>query len=130
MTNMRDDALVPLTPNETHVDKEGYAVKASSGKAALVTAVNDDVLGVITDGKATAGFSTVAIAGAYGGTLKVKLDATPGTIVLGSRLAVTATGTFKLDPATGNRCVCARALESGVADELIEAVLTNPAVGS
>jgi hypothetical protein len=123
----RERAILPLTPNEDQRGKEGYAVKVASGKAALLTAATDMPIGVILDGENTDGKSSVAVCDAQSGTARVKLDGTPGTVVLGTYLAVTATGTFKADPGSGNRVVCARALETGSANELIEAAIFKPA---
>jgi len=117
--------LVSLTPTADHSDKRGFAVKASTGSAALIAAITDVPLGVITEGAPTSGKDSVAICGS-GLVVKVKLDATPGSVVLGSYLTTTATGTFVLDDAAGSRAVTARALEAGAANELIRAVLINP----
>lgn len=124
----RETAIIPVTPNEDHTGKEGYAVIAASGKAALSTAANDDLLGVLLDGEPATGKSSVAVAGGNVGTVRVKLHSTPGTVVLGTRLQLHTNGTFKADLATGARTVCARALESGAANELIEAVLLPPVI--
>jgi hypothetical protein len=124
-----EKAIVPMTPNEDQTLKEGYGVVASAGKAALCTGVQDEVFGVIMDGGPTTGKSAVAVAGS-GLVVHAKLDGTPGTVVAGSYLAITATGTFKLDPATGNRIRCARAIEAGSANELIKAVLVATVQGT
>ncbi|HYE29792.1 MAG TPA: hypothetical protein VEH27_00045 [Methylomirabilota bacterium] len=123
--NVREAAIIPMTPNEDHTGKEGYAVKVSSGKAALVTGTTDDVFGVILDGEATTGSSSIAlVSGGLPGTVSVKLDGTPGTVNIGTNLTITATGTFKA--ATTGAKQCARAVQSGAANELIEAVLYHP----
>ena len=120
----RQTAVIPMTPNEDHTGKEGYAVKVSSGKAALVTGDTDTPIGIILDGATTTGKSAVAVADATGGTVRVKLDGTPGTVAIGTYLKITATGTFKA--AVSGKTQCARALEVGAANELIEAVLHRP----
>ncbi len=120
----REMAVIPMTPNEDQRGKEGYAVKASSGKAALVTADTDMALGVILDGENTDGKTTLAVADACAGTVRVKLDAVPGTVAVGTYLTITATGTFK--QAVTGKTQCARALEAGAANELIEAALHKP----
>ena len=125
--HLRDNGVIPMTPNETHVGKEGFAVKVSSGKAALVTGATDIPIGVILDGEDTAGNSSVAVCELPGGTVRVKLDGTPGTVAVGTYLTITATGTFKADAGSGSRVQCARALQSGAANELIEAILFKPA---
>jgi hypothetical protein len=120
-----------MTPNEDHTGKEGYAVKAASGKAALCTAANDNALGVILDGEGTPGKSSIAILGGNCGVVRVKLAAAPGTVVAGTYLQLHTDGSFKADLGAGNaRAVCARALESGVANEQIEAVLLNVTIGA
>jgi len=120
----REVAVVAMTPNEDQAGKEGYAVKVSSGKAALCTADTDVPIGVVLDGEGTSGKSAVAVCDACAGTVRVKLDGTPGTVGMGTYLTISATGTFKA--AVSGKTQCARALESGSADELIEAVLHRP----
>lgn len=123
----RSNAILPIEPNETHVDKEGYAVKASSGKAALLTGATDLPIGVILEGSATTGKSSVALcAGGLKGTIRVKLGASPGTVALGTNLQVESGGTFIADAGSGSRVVCAQACESGSAGEFVEAVLFKP----
>lgn len=120
-------AVLPLAANEDHTGKEGCVVKALNGKAALITnGASDQPFGVILDGGTTAGKSSVAVCDACSGTVRIKLDATPGTVVLGTYLVPTNTGTVKADPGTGTRMVFARALEAGSANELIEALLFHP----
>lgn len=124
-------AVLPLAANEDHTGKEGYVVKVISGKAALVTnGATDQPLGIILDGASASGKSSVAVCDACPGTVRVKLDATPGTIAIGTYLVPTNTGTVKADPGTGSRMVFARALESGSANELIEAILFHPIAAS
>lgn len=121
----RDSQLLALTPTADHTGKEGYAVKNSSGSAALVSGATDTPIGVITDGSTTAGKDSVALPG-YSGTVKVKLNGTPGTVNAFTYLTIAADGTFKADAGTGSRVRFAQALESGSADELIEARLLEP----
>lgn len=114
--------------------KVGQAVYLAAGVATLLTsATANEPYGVIIAGAdtATEPSSIVPFAGAgAAGAVYGKLDATPGTIVAGSNLVVTATGTFILDPGTGARWTCAQAQESGVANELIEMILFKPVLGS
>lgn len=115
-----------MTPNETHVDKEGYFVKSSSaGVAALCTAATDIPVGCIVEGEATTGLSSIAVCDA-GEIVRVKVHSSTGTIIAGTYLTVTSTGTVIADAGSGNRVRVARALESGAANELIEAVLIYP----
>jgi len=123
---LRDNAILPLTPNESHALKEGYFVELSSGKAAIVNAATDVPFGVILKGEGTDGQDSIAIPHGFSGTVEVKLDGTPGTVVVGTVLTVTATGTVKADPGSGDRVQVAVALQAGAADELIEAALIKP----
>jgi len=121
----RDRAIIAMTPTADHSDYRGYAVVASAGSAALVTTpATDDVLGVILDGEATTGQDSIAVCGGNAGPVKVKLSASPGTVVAGTRLVLDGTtlGAAKAT-AGGARVEFARALESGSANELIEAIL-------
>jgi uncharacterized protein YaiE (UPF0345 family) len=120
----REVAVIAMTPNEDQTGKEGYAVKVSSGKAALCTADTDVPIGVVVDGEGTSGKSAVAVCDACTGTVRVKLNGTPGTVALGTYLTIASDGTFKA--AVSSKTQCARALESGSAGELIEAVLHRP----
>lgn len=119
----RSNAIIPVTPAEDHTGKEGYFVNAVAGEAALVTTKTDGPIGVILDGKTTAGQSSIALRGAgLSGTVKVKLNAAPGTVIFGTLLEIAADGTVKADGEdTGT--VVAIALESGSGGELIEAML-------
>jgi len=116
----RDTAIFALTPAADQTGKEGYAVKMVAGEAALSTAHNGN-FGVILDGETTTGKSTIASMAGASGTVKVKLDGTPGTIIIGSMLMVASGGTWKLH--TGSNNVSAVAMEAGTATELIEAAL-------
>ena len=122
--NTREEAIIAMTPNEDQRGKEGFAVKVSSGKAALCTAATDIPIGVIVEGENTDGTSSVQVADAGGKPVLVKLDGTPGTVAIGTYLTITATGTFKATTTATTQC--ARALQSGAANELIEAVLFRP----
>lgn len=121
----RSNAIFPLTPTADHTGKEGYFVLATG---ALVSSATSTLpLGCITEGQPTTGKDAVALHN-FAGTVKVKLGATPGSVVAGSSLVLQADGSTKLDPGTGARIRVARALEAGVAQELIEAVLVDPAI--
>ena len=113
----RDTAIFALTPNADQTGKEGYAVKISAGKAAISTAHNGN-FGVILDGEATTGKSTIASMAGASGTVKVKLS---GTVALGGLLMVHTDGTWKAHTSTNN--VSGVAMEAGTATELIEAAL-------
>jgi hypothetical protein len=121
---VRDKAIITLAPTADHSEKRGFFVLATG---ALPAAATDIPLGCVVDGENTDAVDTVATA-AFGGTVKVKLSASPGTVSVGTYLVLDGTtlGAVKADPGTGSRVRVARALESGVADELIEAYLVEP----
>jgi hypothetical protein len=124
----RDNAIVTLTPAADLTGKEGYFVRADSAeKAALIDSATDLPLGVVLEGATTAGKCSVAVAaGGFRGTVRLKLDAAPGTVKTGAWLQTTASGTAKADAGSGSRVLAAQALESGAANELIEAALFKP----
>jgi hypothetical protein len=127
MSQPRTNTIIPITPAVDHSGKEGYAVKIVSGEAAIVTNINDAPIGVIVEGADTDGKDSVALIGAgLSGTVLVKLGTSPGTVNLGTYLEIKSDGTFKADAGTSGT-VCALALESGVAGELIEAALLTTA---
>lgn len=120
-------ALLALVPTADHSNYEGFFVKLSGGSAALVTSASDDVFGVIVDGQPTSGQDSIALSyGGFAGTLHVKLAASPGTVSKGTLLELTATGAVKASTGTAGTIIVAQALESGAANELIEAILVRP----
>jgi hypothetical protein len=127
-TIARENGIVALTPAADQTGKEGYLVDVDSNeKATLIDATTDLPFGVILEGAATTSKSSIATAaGGFKGTVRLKLDATPGTVKTGTLLQTTGTGTVKADAGSGSRVLIAQALESGAANELIEAVLFKP----
>ena len=124
----RESQLLSLTPTADHSGLEGYAVKNSSGNAALIVSATATVpIGVITEGNATTGKDSIALPG-FNGTVKVKLSSSPGTVNAFTVLQIAADATAHADAGTGARILFAVALEAGAADELIEARLINPIV--
>lgn len=119
---VKTDRIIALTPTADHTGKEGYAVKNSSGSAALGSAVTDVPIGVITEGATTAGKVSVALQG-FKGTVRVKLGSSPGSVVAFSNLEMGTNGTFNIASGTTGRIIAGYALETGAANELIEAVL-------
>jgi hypothetical protein len=113
----RDTAIFALTPAADQTGKEGYAVKIVAGEVAISTAHNGN-FGVILDGEATTGKSTIASMAGASGTVKVKLS---GTVALGEKLMIHTDGTWKAHTSTNN--VSGMAMEAGTATELIEAAL-------
>lgn len=121
----RESQVLALTPTADHTGLEGYAVKNSSGSAALTSGVTDVPIGVIVEGTTTSGKDSVALVG-FAGTVKVKLHSSPGTVNAFTFLEVSATGAAKAASATTGNIVFAQALEAGSAGELIEARLVEP----
>lgn len=119
-----ENLLVSLEANEDHTSKEGYAVKHSSGKAALQTSDTAlDTSGVITDGAESGKNSSVALLG-FGGRVYVKLHSTAGTVTAGvTKLGTHTDGTFKATASTKN--AVAVALEDGANSALIAARLLS-----
>lgn len=129
-----DMSVIPLAVgnSEDHSLKKGHFVKLSSGSAIAITSATADLpIGVVVDAGKSSDGTPDSVAVSAGGVIPfVKLSATPGSVVAGSYLVLDGTtlGTVKLDPATGTRVRVARALESGAANELIKAVLIDPAI--
>jgi hypothetical protein len=120
----RANSIIPITAAADHTGLEGYFVEIASGKAAVVNAVTDIPLGVIVQGDVADGKDSIAVPGGIAGTVKVKLGG--AVTAIGAFLTVTTAGTVITDAGSGARVQVARALETGAADELIEAVLINP----
>ncbi|MDR2429580.1 MAG: hypothetical protein LBD14_01535 [Puniceicoccales bacterium] len=69
----------------------------------------------------------IAIPGGAAGTYTVKLAASPGAVAPGTTLVSNGDGTVKALPtAAGTYLALARAVETGAASELVEAVLLPP----
>jgi hypothetical protein len=115
----RDNAIFAMTGATDLSDKEGYAVKIVGSTVALATA-DTGIFGVVLDGEATTGKSTIASMAGASGTVKVKLG---DTVALGGNLKVHTDGKFRAHTTTLN--VSAVAMEAGVVDDLIEAALTT-----
>ena len=124
----RSIAVIPITPAASLLGLEGYFVLPSGAVVTSATAAAP--YGVVTEGFDVGNFKSSVAVAAFGGTVKVKLSATPGSVVAGSYLVLDGTtlGAVKLDPGTGARIQVARAVESGAAGELIEAFLINPVI--
>ena len=119
----RTAAITPMTPNEDHTGKEGYLVKYSSGKAAINDSATVPALGVILDGEATTGRSSIGWLGALSGTVRMRAGA---AVTAGSLVIQINDGTIKDDTGSGGRVVVGRAVESGVAGENLEVVPCTP----
>lgn len=117
-----------ISVNNGSEDQSGARGRFVQTSGALVTAATGQVpLGVLTDGGVANARSAVCVSGS-GHIAKVRLSATPGTVNVGTFLTLTANGTVAADAGTGARVQVARALESGAANELIDAVILPTAV--
>lgn len=119
-------AILALAPITDHSGKEGHFVEPSGAGVEVVNSATDIPLGVILDGEVVGGRDSVAIPGGFPGTCHVKLGSNPGAVVRGAYGVLNDDGTVKLDPGEGARVRVCRFLESGAADELVEAVLIDP----
>lgn len=117
---------MPATHVADWTGLDGYFVETAAGVDSVVNAATDVPLGVITEGLAKK--SSIALQH-FAGVVKVKVTGTsPGTITRGTYLTVKSDGTVQADAGTGARVRVARALEAGVANELIDAYLLEPQV--
>ena len=120
----RIEAIIPSTHTADFTGLDGYFVETAAGVDTIVNAATDIPLGCILEGLPRQ--STIATQN-FHGVVKVKVAATtPGTIVRGTYLTLRADGTVQADAGTGARVRVARALESGAANELIDAYLVEP----
>jgi hypothetical protein len=125
-----ENAIITLPAGADQTNKEGYLVDVDANeKATLIDATTDIPFGAILEGAAANGRSSIAVAaGGFKGTVRLKLGAAPGTIKAGTILQTNNDGTVKADTLSGSRVLAGQALESGVANELIEAILFKPVV--
>ena len=118
----KDSALNRMAnkPDTDLTDKEGYVAEYNGG---LQLSGGTNALGIITEGGETE--SDIVILGTYGGTVRAKAS---GTVTVGKKVIVDAAGKIKDLSSTGT--VIGVALESGVADELVEIAPMQPVVVS
>lgn len=119
----RDSAVIAMTPTADHTDYEAYFVKDSSGNAALVTAADDDVIGVILHGEDTDGLDSILLLAGGEKCPYVKLS---GTVSKFGLLQLAADATVTADAGSGARILVGRALAAGVADEKIPMLPFTP----
>lgn len=123
----RTNAILPFTPLADLTGKEGYVVLIESDGtiATYSSSGGKQPFGVIVHGTDVDEKTSVAVlSGGLAGTVKVKLAftvATPGEL-----LAVRGGGEMITPSHASALFTCAQALETGVAGELIEAVLFRP----
>ena len=127
MPKARENAIISATVGTTDLTgNEGYAFKFhTDGTVIPIAAVDDAPAGVILEGAAVGEACSVALITATE-TVYGKLATSPGTVVRGTLLEITADGSLKADAGTAGT-VCALALEDGAGDELIELALLKTA---
>lgn len=117
---VRDLAIMSFPSAEDLSEKDGCVViadAANAGSVKLADSATAKVAGVITT-PADGSVDNVGIAvPGFGGTVRMKLG---GTVKAFDTLTLKATGTVE---ANGSGTVVGKALEAGVADELVEATL-------
>lgn len=126
----RPNAVIPATPSATHVDKEGYlvtlGVTAGLLTATISTSATAPASGVILEGQATTGLSSIGVLGTIPGTVRLK---TSGAITAGARVIQAADGTVVTDTGAGNaRVVVGIALETAASGDLIEVAPLAPMI--
>lgn len=120
----RGTAVLGLNPAADYSANEGYGVTRASDIVTLNASATVPTYGIILEPGVDAD-STVSI-GVLGGNLgpvRVKLG---GNVTAGARLQQHTDGRFVADATTGARSLVGWANESGVADDLIEAVMHAP----
>lgn len=120
---LRAMALLPTTPGETFADKDGHFITADLMLVASAMALP---WGLIVDQDADISSHIAVCAGGAPGTWPVRLSASPGTVIRGTRLMLTSNGSVKAHDGSANAMIVAEAQESGTANEKIEAVLLRP----
>ena len=123
----RGNSIVKATPGADHSSSRGYFVIVSSAGVANIsaTAASDIPHGVITDGEVATGQDSVALFN-YPSPVKVKLGAASTAYTFGTLHATD--GTVCDDPGSGARVRVCLFLETGVATELVDAILIYPTV--
>lgn len=126
----RGNAIVPIVATSTLADKEGYFYKLDASNQAIAIAAATDVPDGVIGAVLKSGLEISGIkSGGNHGPVRVKLGA--AVTDLRKNLQLRADGTVGPDVGAGTaRTVVARPLETGAVDELIEAILINPVVGS
>jgi hypothetical protein len=123
MSLVREQAILPFTPAADQSAYEGYFVNVSGDTATVSASASTSPFGVILDGETTSGKSSVAVCGGNVGTVRVKLG---GTVTKGQYMQLHSDGRAIVDAGSGARILVALCLESGVANDLVEAMLLTP----
>lgn len=129
---VRENAILPFTAETDLTGLEGRPITFGGGGGGPLVQVAEDAAGtlpigvLLKGGKAGETVTVALAAGGLAGTVRVKLSQ-PVTTGQYLKLIDHISGCF-FGPAglSGERIVMAQALEDGVADEKIEAVLFKP----
>ncbi len=126
----RDNAVIPLTPAASYIDKKGYLVDIAAGVATISTSATTPAKGVITEPNDTAaGYASeqvsVAILGAVKGTGAMRCG---GAITAGDLVCQHTDGTIITDAGSGARTAVGIAIEDGTAGENIEVAPITPRI--
>jgi hypothetical protein len=124
---VKDLAIIAMTPTADHSAKKGFLVVNSSGSAALNASATVAALGVILDGETTTGKDSIGLLGGNLGTVKLKAG---GNITLFAKLQQKNDGTVVVDAGSGARVLVGLALEAAATDEIFEAMVFYPIIGS
>lgn len=121
------NGVQPYTPSATHVDKEGYLVDLAAGVATISSSASTPAKGVILEGQATTGQSSVGILGAIPGFARLRAS---GTIAQDAEVQQAADGTVVTDALSGARVIVGQALEAAVSGQLFRAATCKPVARS
>lgn len=124
----RSIAILPFLAASDLTGKSGHFVTVSAaGAVDLPATATQAPFGLaLTDAPTGEPVSVALARGGLAGTVRVKLAGPVPSI--GALLALQAGGRVIADPGTGARVLVAQAVETGVTDELIEAVLIAPLI--
>ena len=123
----RGNVIVPFTPSATHVDKEGYLVDLASETATISSSATTPAKGVILEGKATTGKSSIGLLGAIAGTVYLRAG---GAITKGAEVQQSTDGTVVTDAGSGSRVIVGVALETAASGQLFECAVRTPVARS
>lgn len=126
---VRDNAILPFTALDDITGKEGYPVVYENQDYVQIAGDSAGALplGILLKGGKAGETVSVAIAsGGLAGTVRLKLGAPVTAIGQFLRMIDSPGGCTFAPDSSGERIVMAQALETGLADEKIEAVLFTP----
>lgn len=123
----RGNPVYPFTPSATHVDKEGYLVDLAADTATISSSASVPAKGVILEGQATTGKSSIGILGALPAPVYLRAS---GAITKGAEVQQAADGTVVTDAGSGARVIVGVAMENAVSGQKFEAVAHKPVARS